>query len=529
MSKKKFRPIVLVILDGWGESLETDGNPFTKAKLPTIEKFNQYYPKILLQASGISVGLPWGEEGNSEVGHQSLGSGRIIYQSLPRIDLAIENGTFFDNQKLKNAMQQVKKSGRKFHLMGLLSDGAVHSHINHLFAALEMVKDNKLKEVYVHAFLDGRDTSPQIAEKYVKQLQKKFKSLKIGQLASIAGRYYAMDRNNNWNRTEKSFRALTGVSDLRNEDPLKAIKGQYAKKVFDEEIKPVVIVDKENEPVGKIEKGDVVFFFNFREDRARQLTKAFVLSNFKEFSKETERPRLSAFLAMTEYEKGLPVSGVVFPPESSETCLGKVISDNKLKQLRITESEKYAHVTYFFNLGQEKPFKGEDRILIPSKNAPSYAKVPEMSAFEITEKLLKAIKKDKYDFILVNYANPDMVAHTGDYDACVKALEEVDQCLEKIVSVTLARHGCLLVTADHGNVEEVLNLETGRKDTEHSNNPVPLWFVTSDNHSQKPREEKAAALFSSGILCDITPTVLELLDLPKPKSMTCSSLLPYLK
>jgi len=523
---RKLKPIVLVVLDGWGETTEKKGNPLAVAKLPTIKKLDQFYPKIYLQASGISVGIPWGESGNSEIGHQTMGSGRITYQSLPRIALAIESGTFFQNKYILEAMKKAKREKKAFHILGLLSDGGVHAHIDHIFAVLEMAKEEGLEKVFVHAITDGRDTPPASAEKYIQKLQRKINALEIGEIATLSGRYYAMDRNNNWDRTEKAFRAMVEGDGIIEEDPLEAVQKQFKKKIYDEYLEPVVLC-KNGKPVTKIQDGDVVFFVNYREDRARQLTKAFVEKNFDKFSKKTKRPKNITFVTMTEYEKDLPVI-VAFPSEKIDKTLGEILSENGKKQLRIAETEKYAHVTYFFNGGKEKPSPGEDRILIPSKNTPSYADTPEMSAREITKRLVEEIEKDKYDFILVNYANPDMVGHTGDFDASVKAVEVVDECLEVLIKSVLKKGGCLIITADHGNVEEVINLRTGERDTEHSSNPVPCWFATPYNHSEEPKENENEDKKARGLLCDIAPTILDLFDLPKPSLMTGDSLLPWL-
>jgi 2,3-bisphosphoglycerate-independent phosphoglycerate mutase len=521
-----YKPVILAILDGWGETQETKGNAIAQATLPNIDILNKYYPKTLLQASGISVGLPWGESGNSEVGHQSLGTGQIIYQNLPRIILSIEDGSFFENQILKKTMTYVNKNKSRLHLLGLVSDGAVHAHIDHLFALMEMAKDNKVSEVFIHAITDGRDTNPQSGIKFINALQEKCTSLKTGTLASITGRFYTMDRNNNWDRIKKGFDAMVSGIGVKTSDPIAALKEQYAKEIFDEYIEPVVIVDKKNQPVGNIQDGDAVIFFNYREDRARQITKAFTIPNFSDFSVKN-RPDNLLFCTFIEYEENLPVE-IVFPPQRINTCLSRLLSEHGKKQLRIAETEKYAHVTYFFNGGKEKPYPGEEHILIQSKNVSSYDQIPEMSAEEITDRLIKEIEKDEYDFILVNYANPDMVGHTGNLEASIKAVEKVDECLARLIPLVLKKNGCMLITADHGNVEEVINLRTGEKDTEHSSNPVPCWFITPDNHREEPLAE-AAIIDTNGILCDITSTILELFKIPKAPQMECDSLLHLLK
>jgi len=502
--KKIYKPIILVVLDGWGESPETKGNAIRNANLPVIDKIDKYYPKMLLQASGMSVGVTWGEKGNSEVGHQTMGAGQIIYQKLPRIDLAIEEGSFFENEAFLSGINWAKKNNSNLHLMGLLSDGAVHSHISHLFALLEMAKNQGLKDVFIHIFTDGRDTGTKEGVKFIKKLQQKIKSIGAGKIATISGRYYAMDRNKNYNRTQLVFKAMVEGDGILETDPIKAVENQYEKNIKDEYLKPIVMINKEGRPVVQVSKGDAIIFYNYREDRARQITRAFVSEGFDKFEKKIDCPKNIKFIGMVEYENNLPIE-VALPRQKVDMCLGQVLSKNNLKQLRIAETEKYAHVTYFFNIGKEKPFKGEDHILVPSKNLPSYADAPEMGAKEITVKLLAEVEKNKYDFILVNYANPDMVGHTGDLKASIKAVEAVSEQLGKLIPAVIKKGGCLLITADHGNVEEVINLKTGEKDTEHSENPVPFWLVAYDNH----RENKDGNILSEGMLADIAPTVLD--------------------
>lgn len=517
------KPIVLVVLDGWGESTQKRGNALLNAKLPTTEMLDANYPKILLQASGIAVGLPWGECGNSEVGHQTMGTGQIIYQNLPRITRAIEDGTIFTNKTLVEAAEWTRKHNSALHFFGLLSDGAVHAHIDHLFAMLEFAKEQNVAKVFVHVITDGRDTAPNIADKYVGKLQQKLDKLELGKIASVAGRYYTMDRNDNWDRVEKGYEAMVAGKGIQETDAIEAIKKQYQKEVYDEMIEPVVIVDEKGQPVGQVADEDAVIFFNYREDRARMIAKAFCDDEFDKFP-VAHHPEKIFFAGMVEYEKGLPKQ-VIFPMEEIKTCLGKALSEKQKRQLRIAETEKYAHVTYFFNGGREKAFDGEDHILVESKKVPSYAEIPEMSAEEITQKLLGAIGSGVYDFILVNYANPDMVGHTGDMPASIKAVEKVDECLGRVIEVVLKQQGLLLITADHGNVEELVNLKTGEKDTEHSTNPVPCWLVTPSNN-KKGRPNMATA--PSGILCDIAPTILELFGIPKPDKLQSESLLPFL-
>jgi len=522
----KYKPVVLIVLDGWGETMEKTGNPFLETKLPTIEKLNNYYPKMLLEASGLSVGVPWGEVGNSEVGHQALGSGQIKYQNFPRINLSIEKGDFFNNPALVKAITRAKELNKKIHIFGLLSNGGVHSHINHFLATLEMAKEHDAPEVYLHIITDGRDTAPTSSLLFLQQLEDKIKKLKLGKIATIAGRYYAMDRNENWDRTEKAYLAMTQGVGIKEADPEEAIKKQHGQDKTDEFLEPIVITDKKDEPVATVDDDDSLIFINFRSDRAKQITRAFTDDNFDKFSPTTTLKK-PYFVSMVEYDNDLKVDDIAFPPDNITETLGKLLSQNNKKQLRLAETEKYAHVTYFFNGGKEEPYPNEDRIVIPSKNVPSYDQLPEMSAPEITETLINKVRENTYDFILVNYANADMVGHTGNKEATIKALQCLDKCLEQVIPVVLENNGCLLITADHGNAEELINLKTGAVDTEHSSNPVPLWYVTPDNHRQKSEEEIIAS--SQGMLCDVAPTVLEIMEIPKSPEMTCVSLLPMLQ
>ncbi len=524
VAKKK--PMVLVILDGWGEWNNTQGNPIPLSNLPTIDKLNRYYPKTLLQASGMSVGLPWGIYGNSEVGHQTIGTGQIIYQFLPIITAAIENGKFFENKTLLEAVEWTKKHNSNLHFLGMISDGAVHSHIDHLSALLEFASEQKLENVFIHGITDGRDTAPKAAIEFIQKIQLKMEHLGVGKLASLIGRYFTMDRNKNWDRIEKGFRLITEGKGEKDNDPIRALKKQYKENTTDEYIKPISLTDSKGESIGLIKENDAVVFFNFRKDRARQITQAFEQPDFDRF-KEAKKIDSIFFSCFSEYEKGL-CDNIVFPSQEITTRLGQIFEENKLTQLRIAETEKFAHVTYFFNGGAEKPYKGEDRIPVLSKSVSSYAEIPEMSALEVTDKVVDAIKEKDYDFVLINYANPDMVGHTGDIPAAVKALETTDVCLERLIKTVLQKNGCLLVTADHGNVEEMINLRTGERDTEHSTNPVPCWFITSNNHRDEPLEEIKLPPIE-GMLVDLSPTILELMDIPKDPEMTGRSLLEVLK
>jgi 2,3-bisphosphoglycerate-independent phosphoglycerate mutase len=456
----------------------------------------------------------------------ALGAGKIIYQNLPRITLAIQEGTFQKNDALLSAIENAKKNSSALHLMGLIGQGAVHSHPDHLFALVEMSKAQKLEKVYIHIFTDGRDSPPTSATKSVKDIEDKLKKFGVGKIATICGRNWAMDRNNNWDRVEKAYRMLTESKGERIKDPIEYLQQSYSKGITDEFIEPGVLEDNGNPPVA-IKDNDSVIFFNFREDRAREITKAFVLPSFDKFRREKQLKL--EFVTMTEYEKDLPVN-VAFLPELVQKGLGEILCQNNAKQLRIAETEKYAHVTYFFNGGKEQPWPGEDRILIPSPSVSRFDQSPEMSASKITEKIIEAIDQNKYGFILVNYANADMVGHTGNEEACVEAVESVDKSLSFLIPAVLKAGGCLLITADHGNVEEVKNLYTGEIDTEHSNNPVPLWFLAPDNHREKKENEITREQNEvGGLLSDVAPTVLELMNIEKPAEMSGESLVPILK
>ncbi len=520
-----YKPIILIVLDGWGINPNIEGNAIKKANLPTIDKLNKNYPLVALQASGISAGIPWGEPGNSEVGHTILGSGKIIYQNLPRITLSIQDRSFFANEVLFEGMQNVVRNKSSLHLMGLLSEGSIHSSKEHLFALMEMAKDQKVENVYIHIFTDGRDSPPTSGIKVVSELQDKIRMMGVGKIATICGRNWAMDRNNNWDRTEKAYLMLTEGIGEQISDPIDYLNKSYEKNVTDEYINPGV-VSENGKPLTTIQDNDTVIFFNFREDRARQLTKAFVIPEFK----KVKRKKLLKldFITMTEYEKDLPVK-VVFPPEKTVNGLGEVLSNHGKKQLRIAETEKYAHVTYFFNGGREEPWPGEDRILVPSPSVAKYDMEPEMSAAKITQRTIEQIELNKYDFILMNYANADMVGHTGNLEAAIKAVTAIDKSLSLLIPVVLKNNGCLLITADHGNAEEMTDPYTGQVITEHSINPVPLWFITKDNHREKSETEiEESQKNISGLLSDVAPTILELFHIEKPTEMNGESLLKEL-
>ncbi|NTV40667.1 MAG: 2,3-bisphosphoglycerate-independent phosphoglycerate mutase [Candidatus Moranbacteria bacterium] len=519
------KPTVLIILDGWGISNNSQGNVLKETLLPTIEKLDRFYPMTTLQASGISVGLFWGESGNSEVGHMALGAGKIVYQNLPRITLSIQDRSFFKNEAFLKIMSSVKGRGGDLHLMGLIGQGSVHSYMEHLYAILEMAKEQNLKNVFIHAFTDGRDSPQTSGVKVINDLQNHLKSIGIGKIASLSGRNWGMDRNNNWDRIEKAYRLMTEGKGNQVSDPITCLEESYAKEITDEYIEPSVIMEN-GKPLSVVKDGDGIIFFNFREDRAREITKAFVLPGFEEFKRNLLK---IDFVSLVEYEKDLPVL-TAFPPIVLSGGLGGVLSKHNLKQLRIAETEKYAHVTYFFNGGKEDPWPGEDRILVPSPAVSRFDESPEMSAAIVTEKIINAVESEKYDFILANYANADMVGHTANKEACIIAVKSVDKSLSVLIPAVLKKGGCLLITADHGNVESIKNFQTGQPDTEHSSNPVPLWFVTADNHREKKSEEIVRQQNEvGGLLSDIAPTILEIMGIEKEEEMNGESLLPLLK
>ncbi len=518
-----FKPVVLVVLDGWGLSSTVAGNAIREAKTPTFAILNKHYPLVALQASGMSVGLPWGTAGNSEVGHMTMGAGRIIYQNLPRISLAIDDGSFAQNEAFLEAVRNVKEKNSKLHLMGLLSSGSVHSHREHLFALLRLAAEQGLNQVYVHVFTDGRDSGPLSGIEQVAELEKYMKKLGVGKIASIMGRNFAMDRNHNWERTEEAYHCLTMGAPSSAEEAEQCLSISYQEGFTDEFIVPTNITIDGKKIL--IENNDSVIFFNFREDRARQITDAFTLPNFSGFT----RPLLElCFVTMVEYEQGQKTL-VAFPPVTAQNTLGEILSQNGKKQIRIAETEKYAHVTYFFNGGNEEPYPGEERKLVPSQTVAHFDEAPEMSAPQITDAVIDAVEKNEYDFILVNYANPDMVGHTGNEAATIEAIQATDRSLEALIPKVLGAGGCLLITADHGNAEEMLHAISNEADTEHSNNPIPLWFVTPDNHREKNGEQMMREQSQiSGLLSDVAPTILDIMSLQKPSEMNGSSLLKAL-
>ncbi len=516
------KPLVLLILDGWGVAPPDQGNALAMADTPRIRALASNYPAMTILASGEEAGLMWGEMGNSEVGHLTIGAGKVYYQSLPRINRAIQSGEFAQNAVFLEAITHVKEKKSKLHLLGLTSIGNVHASLDHLLALLDLAKAQNVKETYLHAILDGRDTTFNAGIDFVTTVQARMKQNGVGKIATLAGRFYAMDRDNRWDRVEKAYRAMAeGQADVMSDNPLRAIKESYEKKIYDEEFIPTVITEK-GKPVAKIEDGDAVIFFNFRPDRAREITKAFALPAFDKFARTYMRDLM--FVTMTEYEKELPVQ-VAFPPEPISNCLARVISEAGMKQLHIAETEKYAHVTFFLNGMKEDPFPGEDRVIIPSPKVSSYDQQPEMSAPQIADRIVKEVNNGTYDVVLANFANGDMVGHTGNLKATVKAAEVIDQCIGKIVDATLAKNGVVLITADHGNAEEVVNLQTGAIDKEHSTYPVPLIIVGRqfEGMAGEAQEMVGGDLSLSppvGMLSDVTPTILRILNIPQPNEMT---------
>lgn len=516
------KPVVLIVLDGWGVMQPYSGNAITQADTPNFKSFVSKYPSMTLRASGEAVGLPWGEGGNSEVGHLNLGLGRILYQDLPRIDRSITDNSFYNNEALVKAFEHAKKNKSAIHFMGLVSNGGVHASVEHLQALLAMAKEQKAKKIYIHAFLDGRDTPYNSGLIFITDIERTISEYKVGQIATLSGRFYAMDRDNRWDRIEKTYLVMTEGVGNKEKSAIGAVENSYKKKVYDEEFVPTVIGDVKTGE-GLISDNDAVVFFNYRPDRAREITKAFVLPSFDKFARNKYLKNLF-FACFTEYEKDLPIE-VVYPTEEISNALGEVISKAGLKQLRIAETEKYAHVTYFFNGGKETKSEGEDHELVPSPRVASYDQKPEMSAGQVTEKVLKHIEKDEYDFILINYANADMVGHTGNLESTVKAVEEVDKCIGLVVKNVLAKNGCVLITADHGNAEVEFNVQTGTMDKEHTSNPVPFIIIGNEYEGrgigiQDVPNGDLSLVQPQGILSDVAPTVLKIMNLDLPPEMS---------
>lgn len=508
---KKFT--ALMILDGFGERKEQMGNAVKLAKTPHIDALEKEYPMTYIGASGMSVGLPDGQMGNSEVGHLNIGAGRIVYQELTRITKSIEDGDFFTNEAFCGAVDNVKKNGGALHLMGLLSEGGVHSHMNHLKALVRLAAQNGLEKVYLHCFMDGRDVPPDSGKHYMEDVCAYLKEVGVGKVATVSGRYYAMDRDNRWERVGKAYAAMVdGMGEICT-CPVEAVEQSYAKGVTDEFILPTVVME-DGQPVGKIQSGDSVIFFNFRPDRAREITRALTEPDFDGFAR-TYFPLY--YVTMTQYDATFSHVHVAFKPQTLENTLGEYVSRQGLKQFRIAETEKYAHVTFFFNGGVEAPNEGEDRVLIPSPKVATYDLQPEMSAYEVAEKAAERIRSGKYDLMILNFANPDMVGHTGVLEAAVKAVEAVDACVGTVVDAIREVGGEVIITADHGNAELMIDPKTGSPFTAHTTNIVPCILVSERYKTAKLRE--------GGILADLAPTLLDLMGLEQPKEMTGKSLL----
>lgn len=501
------KPVMLCILDGFGYNPDSYGNAIKAAKTPNLNRFFKEYPHTLIGASGLQVGLPDGQMGNSEVGHTNIGAGRIVYQELTRITKEIAEGGFFENPALVQAVQHAKNSGKALHLMGLLSDGGVHSHIEHLYALLELAKRHGLSEVYVHAITDGRDVPPESGKGYVEALQAKMNELGIGKIATISGRYYAMDRDNRWDRVQKAYNAFV-CGEGEKGSPVEIMEKSYAGGVTDEFVVPAITCEG-----GRISEGDSMVFFNFRPDRAREITRTFVDPNFDGFARKKGFFPLF-YVCFTQYDATMPNVQVAFSPQSLHNVTGAYLAANGKKQLRIAETEKYAHVTFFFNGGVEEPFEGEDRALINSPKVATYDLQPEMSAFEVADECVKRIESDKYDVIVLNFANCDMVGHTGVFDAAVRAVEAVDTAAGKVIDAVLAKGGAVLLTADHGNADKMYEPD-GSPFTAHTTNLVPLVVIGAGD----------VKLREGGVLADLSPTMLQLVGLPKPEEMTGTSII----
>jgi 2,3-bisphosphoglycerate-independent phosphoglycerate mutase len=511
---KRPRPIVLTVLDGWGYRAETKGNAIALARKPNYDRLLRDFPNTLIHTSGPFVGLPDGQMGNSEVGHLNIGAGRIVQMDITRVDQLIASGEFFRQPLLLQAMERGR--AHQLHILGLASDGGVHSHLEHLYALLRMARENKVEKVFVHCFMDGRDTPPESGIEFLRAIEQKMREFSVGQIASVSGRYYAMDRDNRWERIEKAYRAMVhGDSQSKFSDPIAAMRASYEKGVTDEFVVPAVITaqaaaGKSAAPRGLIRDDDAVVFFNYRADRARQMTRALVEPGFKEFS-DPKRPRNLVYVGMTQYEKSWPWLNYLIAPEKLEHILANVFAELQYKNLRVAETEKYAHVTYFFNGGIEKPFGGEERALVPSPKVPTYDLQPEMSAAGVADTVTHAIEKGDFDAIIMNFANADMVGHSGKLEATIKAVETVDEQLGRIYQALKPRGGAWIITADHGNAETMIDPVTGGPHTYHTTNPVPFILVSGDDRPP---------LQSGGSLRDIAPTMLGVLGLDEPGEMT---------
>lgn len=504
-------PVALIILDGFALRDERMGNAVAQAKKPNFDKYWNKYPHTTLVASGEAVGLPEGQMGNSEVGHLNIGAGRIVYQSLTRVNVAIREGQFAKNETFVNAIKHVKENGKNLHLFGLLSDGGVHSHIEHMFALLRLAKDEGVEKVYIHGILDGRDVGQKTAEKYIKATQEKMEEYGVGEFATISGRYYSMDRDKRWDRVEKSYRAMVYGEGPSYSNPLDVVEDNYRNGIFDEFVLPSVITKEDGKPVATIQDEDAVIFYNFRPDRAIQISNVFTNEDFRSFDRGENHPKDLYFVCLTHFSE--TVKGyVAFKPTNLDNTLGEVISQNGMTQLRIAETEKYPHVTFFMSGGREAEFPGEKRILINSPKVATYDLQPEMSAYEVTDALLKEIEADNFDAIILNFANPDMVGHSGMLEPTIKAIETVDECLGKIITLIEEKGGKAIITADHGNSDEVVTLD-GKPMTAHTTNPVPVIVTVPGVELQE------------GKLGDLAPTMLELLGLEQPAEMTGTSII----
>lgn len=513
MANKKLT--ALIILDGFGINPKTEGNAIYEAKTPNLDRLKSEYPYISIQGSGMDVGLPEGQMGNSEVGHLNLGAGRIVYQDFTRVSKAIDDGSFFENEALLGAIDNVKQKGSSLHLMGLVSDGGVHSHQDHLYALVKLARDRGLSQVYIHCFMDGRDVPPASGKSYIEKLEDKLEELKFGKIATVMGRYYAMDRDKRWERNKLAYDALVDGEGLSADSAVAAMEQSYEAGIHDEFVKPTVIKN-DNRPVATIGENDSVVFFNFRPDRARQLTSSFIDPNFNGFDRSRGYFPVY-FVSMTEYDETFTNIHVAYEPEKLINTFGEYISGLGLKQLRIAETEKYAHVTFFFNGGVEHPNEGEDRVLIPSPKVATYDLKPEMSAYEVADEVIERIESNEYDVIILNYANCDMVGHTGIMDAAIEAVEAVDECVGRTVNAILQAGGRAIVTADHGNADQMVDYVTGEPHTAHTSNPVPFIFIDEDMKDVQLRE--------GGRLADVAPTMLDVMGIEKPEDMTGKSLL----
>ena len=506
------KPHALIILDGFGCRKETMGNAVAQADKPNFDKYWGKYPHATLRADGEFVGLPEGQMGNSEVGHLNIGAGRVVYQSLTRVNLSIKKGEFYENEAFLEAMEIVKKKGKKLHIMGLLSDGGVHSHIDHMFALLKLAAKENIKDVYIHGFLDGRDVGQQSAKTYIKETQAKIKEIGVGAIATLSGRYYAMDRDNRWERIEKTYRAMVYAEGPDYTDPIALVDDAYKNGIYDEFVLPSVIKQEDGSPVATVEDGDAIIFFNFRPDRAIQVSRVFTNDDFRDFDRGDKQPKNIHFVCLTYFSE--TVKGTVaFKQTNLDNTLGEVVSQGGMTQLRIAETEKYPHVTFFFSGGREQEFPGEERILINSPKVATYDLKPEMSVYEVTDALVNEIEAEKFDAIILNFANPDMVGHSGMLEPTIKAIEAVDECLGRVIEAILAKDGDAIITADHGNSDEVVTLD-GKPQTAHTTNPVPV-IVTKGGVS----------LRTDGKLADLSPTLLDLLGVQQPKEMTGATLI----